>query len=364
MFLKIWLSSLFFLFNISTAQTHNLEQDLIKYGVEWNVENWVEYYQNNINRFFEIFERSGESLYHTQLPPTVDIQQSSHVLYITKWPLGRVPWIKLLQQRFKVVTICYLGEVSSSLFAEYLQEFLIKNTNFPITLITEGPVGPILQKVLLSSPQIPTDNIKKIVCTSECFELSPFGAHISKDFLSLQQKFLKKPSIALPFLQALGLRKSFEFLSLWAQFTLLKWGDETLVREHLVNRRHTGMTRLYRELLKSEEYAKFKKDFSHSKSHPLPSDVHIYSQVFEEVKGLIEDIKEKGDLPQWVDKLMVIMGNEDIYSSSKSRKIIYDLLGISNRINLSDGRYSLLSDNPKRLNQLLELIFENDNDTL
>lgn len=229
MFLKVWLSSLFFLFNTSTAQTHNLKQDLIKYGVEWNVENWVEYYQNNVDRFFQIFEKNGQALYHAQLPPTVDSQQSSHVLYITKWPRARVPWIKLLQQRFKVVTICYLGE-NSSLLAEYLQEFLTENTNFPITLITEGPVGPILQKVLLSSPQIPTDNIKKIVCISDCYTLSPFGAHISQDFLSLQQKFLKKLSIALPFLQALGLRKSLEFLSLWAQFTLLRWGDETLVR--------------------------------------------------------------------------------------------------------------------------------------
>ncbi len=162
----------------------------------------------------------------------------------------------------------------------------------------------------------------------------------------------------MPFLQALGLRKSLEFLSLWAQFTLLRWGDETLVREHLVNRRHTGMTKLYRELFKSNEYAKLKRDFTHSKGYPLPSDVHIYSQVFEELKGLIEDIKEKGDLPQWVDKLMVIMGNEDIYSSSKSRKVIYDLLKVNQKINLSRGRYSLTSDDPKSLKQLLEKIIK------
>ena len=90
----------------------------------------------------------------------------------------------------------------------------------------------------------------------------------------------------------------------------------------------------------------------------------IYGQVFEEIKQLTEEIKEKGDLPQWVYKLIVIMGNQDIYSSSKSRKIIYDLLGVNNRINLFYGRYSLLSDNLKRLNQLLELIFENTNDAL
>ncbi len=191
MFLKIWLLSVFFLFNTSTAQTHNLKPDLIKHRVEWNVENWVEYYQNNIDHFFQIFERNGQALYHAQLPPIVDTQQSSHVLYITKWPRARVPWIKLLQQRFKVVNICYLGEVNDSLLAECLQEFLTENTNFPITLITEGPVGPILQKVLLSSPQIPTDNIKKIVCISDCYTLSPFGVHISQDFLSLEQKFLK-----------------------------------------------------------------------------------------------------------------------------------------------------------------------------